>query len=103
MLDADWKKLSLGNSDGNIVDKYRYVSIQKQNIDKYREKKKGYIFKTIPFFTYLNTGDEKIYLRNLTSPGMFFICFKVSDEKKSETEVRNFQENLENLCYNFCV
>ncbi len=28
-------------SDGNIGDKYRYISIQKQNIDKYREKKKG--------------------------------------------------------------
>ncbi len=32
---------------------------------------------------------------------MFLIYFKVSDKKKSETEVRNFQENLENLCYNF--
>ncbi len=37
------------NSDGNIVDKYQYVSIflnidvsiQKQSIDKYRDKKKA--------------------------------------------------------------
>ncbi len=32
---------------------------------------------------------------------MSFIYFKVSDKKKSEREVQNFQENLENLCCNF--